>query len=305
MNTISTLIKTSLLGIVAMASVNGYSQSFLTNGLVAFYPFNGNANDASGNGHNAVVNSNTVLTANQLGVANSAYHFQGAKMQFVNIPVNLAGPCSFGLWLKLYAYYDGSVVAELNDTNYDCDGEPLFAEYNASLTCSGCGGGWGPLSFGPESQLLNTWHHIFLSIAAGGQTTLYLDGVTMINKMVSEQATTFANLTLGAVGNTSAGTAQFSTVDLDDVRIYNRALSSAEVEQIYAFESGGPHIDLVKAVKPSFSNLYLGTNYQLQISTDLVNWTNSGSAFTATNSSMVSTQYFDVPNWNQLFFRLQ
>jgi hypothetical protein len=95
-----------------------------------------------------------------------------------------------------------------------------------------------------------------LSIAAGGQTTLYLDGVTMTNKVVSEQATTFANLTLGAVGNTSAGTAQFSTVDLDDVRIYSRALSSAEVEQIYAFESGGPHIDLVKAVKPSFSNLY-------------------------------------------------
>jgi len=68
---------------------------------------------------------------------------------------------------------------------------------------------------------------------------------------------------------------------------------------------GPPSLTLVKAVKPSFSNLTLGTNYQLQVSTDLNSWTNQGAAFTATNSSMVYPQYFDVDNWNQLFFRLQ
>jgi hypothetical protein len=67
----------------------------------------------------------------------------------------------------------------------------------------------------------------------------------------------------------------------------------------------GPRVDLIKAVKPSFSNLTLTTNYQLQVSGDLNNWTNQGSAFTATNTSMIYPQYFDVDNWAKLFFRLQ
>jgi hypothetical protein len=49
----------------------------------------------------------------------------------------------------------------------------------------------------------------------------------------------------------------------------------------------------------------LGAEYQLQICGDLKKWTNQGSAFTATNSSMVYPQYFNEAMWNQLFFRLQ
>ncbi|MCU0785086.1 MAG: hypothetical protein MUF81_13765 [Verrucomicrobia bacterium] len=73
--------------------------------------------------------------------------------------------------------------------------------------------------------------------------------------------------------------------------------------QLYAVESG-PRIDLIKAVKPSFSYLWVGTNYQLQLSGDLNTWTNHGAAFIATNSNMIYPQYWDVDNWNQLFFRL-
>ncbi len=66
-----------------------------------------------------------------------------------------------------------------------------------------------------------------------------------------------------------------------------------------------PKASLIKAVKPSFSNLFLGTNYQLQVSTDLNTWTNHASPFTPTNTVMDYPQYFDVDNWGQLFFRLQ
>ena len=91
---------------------------------------------------------------------------------------------------------------------------------------------------------------------------------------------------------------------VDDVRFYSRALSSNEVAGVYAFESG-PRVNLMKAVKPSFSYLSLGTNYQLQVSGDLNNWTNQGSVFTATNNTLVYPRYWDVDNWAQLFFRLQ
>lgn len=62
---------------------------------------------------------------------------------------------------------------------------------------------------------------------------------------------------------------------------------------------------LLKAVQPAFTNLFHGSNYQLQVSSDLITWTNQGSPFTATNIYMTYPHYFNVDNWNQLFFRLQ
>jgi hypothetical protein len=58
-------------------------------------------------------------------------------------------------------------------------------------------------------------------------------------------------------------------------------------------------------VKPSLSDLLIGANYQLQVSSDLNHWTNQGSPFTATAPTMVYPQYWDVDNWRQLFFRVQ
>jgi hypothetical protein len=52
--------------------------SAIQNGLIAFYPFCGNANDVSGNGFNGTVNGAT-LTTNRFGTANSAYAFNGTN----------------------------------------------------------------------------------------------------------------------------------------------------------------------------------------------------------------------------------
>jgi hypothetical protein len=50
----------------------------------------------------------------------------------------------------------------------------------------------------------------------------------------------------------------------------------------------------------------VGTNYQLQVSTDLTGtFTNYGPAFAATNGSMAYPQYFEAGNWSQLFLRLK
>jgi hypothetical protein len=57
-------------------------------------------------------------------------------------------------------------------------------------------------------------------------------------------------------------------------------------------------------VTPSFNYLLLGTNYQLQVSTDLLTWSNTGPVFTATNASAAYPQPFNVRDRNRLFFRL-
>ena len=95
-----------------------------------------------------------------------------------------------------------------------------------------------------------------------------------------------------------------ATGSLDDVRIYNRTLSSNEVSQLFLIESV-PFLNVRKAVYLDSPNMKAGTNYQIQVSTDLTTWTNHGTSFTATTNTWRSTNYWDVDNWNQLFFRLQ
>ena len=55
-----------------------------TNGLVAWWPFTGNANDLSGNGNNGTVN-NATLTTDRYGNSNCAYSFNGGHSISKNI----------------------------------------------------------------------------------------------------------------------------------------------------------------------------------------------------------------------------
>ena len=57
-----------------------------TNGLVAYYPFNGNANDISGNGNNGI-NNGASLTTDRFGQTNSSYDFQNSS-NIISIPHN-------------------------------------------------------------------------------------------------------------------------------------------------------------------------------------------------------------------------
>ena len=64
------------LTVIGMIFFCGNVQAGLNDGLVANYPFNGNANDGSGNGNDGIVNGVT-LTTDRFGNADSAYSFDG------------------------------------------------------------------------------------------------------------------------------------------------------------------------------------------------------------------------------------
>ena len=93
----------------------GFSQMFAqipsyvpTNGLMGWYPFNGNANDESGNGNNGTVTGAT-LTADRFGVANRAYLFGGFN-NFINVPnsPSLASPTNevtIAFWGRINGFY--------------------------------------------------------------------------------------------------------------------------------------------------------------------------------------------------------
>jgi hypothetical protein len=86
----------------------GITHAGLSDGLVAYYPFNGNANDESGNGHNGIVNgTGATLTNDRFGNANKAYSFNGTG-SYIRVNVNTAD------WF----YNDFSITVWVNFKNF-------------------------------------------------------------------------------------------------------------------------------------------------------------------------------------------
>lgn len=294
-------MKTLLLTSVCLLAITA-TRADLTNGLVAWYPLNGNTDDASGNGR-SLANMGAVLTSNRFNQPNSAYFFDGISS--IMIETNSADPLVLGsnwtlsCWVNLrtntvnYSLIRHDGDASMVIVNY---GHPAKTFYVEALNLNGM----GYTSYAPAPPL-NQWC-MLTATWEGTNFEEYSNG--------HRQATTQASST-----NSSATTNRICLGDstiyqqpllgaLSDVRIYNRALSEWEIQQLYQYASG-PTVTLLKAVEPSFFNLSVGTNYQLQVSTDLINWTNQGVAFSATNTSIVYPQYWNVDDWAQLFFRLQ
>lgn len=299
-----------LFGTIAITcglAVCGHSQTFLTNGLVAYYPFNGNANDASGHNNDPTLNTAT-LSTNRFGEPLSAYDVGPSKyLSYTNAPQLAFGPqTSLGVfaWIKFNANlpgYSGIVSKMMNDTNPSTGFQIGIAANTLQAQI-----GAPPAVIFQGKTVLNDgrWHAVGLVLERTNSTAeLFvdgnLDGATTDSNLLQNLSCTDP-LLFGVERNYSI----FFTGTIDDVRIYNRALSASEVQQLYVYESG-PRVDLIKAVKPSFFNLTPGTHYQLQVSTDMNTWTNSGAVFNAQSGTLVWPQYFDVENWNQLFFRLQ
>lgn len=291
-------------------AVNGYSQSFLTNGLVAYYPFNGNANDESGLGNNGTV-FDAQLTTDRFNIFKHAYNFTNEIDSKISVAdsVSLTAETNqtISLWFKYiepFASHDESLLWKAEGT---------FPAYTGWwLDIDGFGDTYSlhfdrgtPTFFVTVKAILQyaqlqAWNHVAV-VDRGNAIDLFLNG-SLVNKTnTSASVRSTAPLIIGGSIHPVSGA---YNRNIDDVRIYNRALSANEVGQLYEYESG-PRIGLLKAVKPIFSGLSLGTNYQLQLSGDMNSWTNQGSPFTATNMSMVYPQYFDVENWGQLFFQLK
>ena len=73
------------------------------NGLVAFYPFNGNANDESGNGHDGTINGNAALVPDRFNTSDRAFTFpnQSSNISLANsINLNLETGFTINAWVK-------------------------------------------------------------------------------------------------------------------------------------------------------------------------------------------------------------
>ena len=301
---------TRILGIcfasaVLVGTTSGQGLTFLTNGLVAYYPFTGNANDASGNGNDGIV-SGAVLTNDRFGVPSHAYSFSsfGDKITTANangFPLS-TNDFTISFWVNVPSENGLHQIFLCNGASeqFQIHIGPLSSQTQIAFATGGDGAG-GCVSPSIE-WLLNRWYNVQV-VRFQNTINIYRDGVLLASNFTAV-GNDAPPMQQGIIfGYRPSPANQFNGM-LDDIRIYNRALSPSELQQLYAYETV-PTISLIKAVKPKFDNLFVGANYQLQVSGDLTNWTNQGSAFAATNTSMEYPQYFNVDNWDSLFFRTQ
>src|SRR6266403_124014 len=125
----------------------------------------------------------------------------------------------------------------------------MFQQFPPEGGCVGCQE--NTASANPGVQL-GRWYQL-VGTRSGIVSRLYLNGILLQERSPTCSANTYTGnepLLIGAFDNPLTDP-RYSVMNgsLDDIRIYNRGLSSNEVAQLYALESG-PRVDLIKAVKP-------------------------------------------------------
>ncbi len=253
-------ISMRLAGIVGLLLTGGaVSFADLNTGLIAHYPFDGDANDASGNGNNGIV-SGAVLTSDRQNRAGSAYHF--AASDYINVPfassLNPTNAFTLTAWIKADDWNGNRRILQKGH-----DGSA--SEFQYLLYGSG-ESGTNSLIFGIGNptfstlrvvwQVVNEWHHV-TAVYDGSAVILYVDG----NPVGSQPASGTIRQSSAPVyiGNKPApNTRDAFHGSIDDARIYNRALSPAEVQQLHLL---GRQLSSVIVTGPTIASAGIATPY--------------------------------------------
>ena len=195
----------------------------------SYYPFNGNANDESGNGNNGAVNGAT-LTMDRFGNVNSAYNFDGNNDDFIKVttggfPAGIT-PVSYSLWLK--PKHNDSDKRLLEYGGY-VDGANFNLYINSDVYRVDY---WGAQYDNFSPVKINEWQHVVLS-HDGTSHNFYLNGILTSSNRHNINIINSGN---AYIGHHISGNFGYSGV-IDDIRIYKRALSASEVQQLYQGQS--------------------------------------------------------------------
>lgn len=197
----------------------------LSLGLAAYYPFEGNANDLSGNTNNATVTTNVTFVPSISGQAAS---FDGSTsyIQVNESPsLELAGPMTISAWVNPSA--EGSLNC-IVDKDYGFIGYNLYLQNGGVQMRISSTQGTAVAVGG--SVPLNTWSHV-AGVFTGSQILVYLNG-SVVGQVPAPAGLSNCskNLYMGMWG--APGSGRFFQGQIDNVRIYNRPLYQAEVQAL-------------------------------------------------------------------------
>lgn len=202
----------------------------LNTGLVAWYPLDGNANDASNNQNNGTA-YNLLNGPNPAGQSNSAMYFNGSNA-WIEVP-NSPSLMSPTYELTLTAW----IKSEINTAYFLCkvNGQSLNSyQYRTGININNDTYylGFNGQDYNSGSNVpipLNEWFHYAVTYD-GDSIRFYINGV--LSSKVKQPGTIIPNEERLEIGRDAYGQIEWLKGWLDEVRIYNRALSAAEIQNL-------------------------------------------------------------------------
>ena len=224
----------ALITLVLFSVSPGLLSQDLSEGLLAHYPFSGDANDLSDyENHGVIIGAE--LTEDRFGNPNSAYLFNGMDT-YISIPSSesLESPDS-AITLSAWVYLTGwSLVGQpFNPILMKSDSPSNNFMYRMSIDATGVGvalNSWtNNIYFGSVTEL-NEWNHFAASLCSTS-AKFYVNNV-----LISEESficdMTPSSLPL-EIGRDVPGILEVFNGAIDDVRIYNRCVSEQEVDLLF------------------------------------------------------------------------
>ena len=220
----------------ALTICNGNNlPSNLQTGLVGYWPFCGNANDESGNGNNGTVNGAT-LTTDRFGNANSAYDFDGVNdyLDFGNPTLLNPTPFSYSqsCWIKLvdYSAIQDPILSKRHQDNGN-DWATALIKSDGKVSFFSDDKQHYTTNFATSPVLDSSFWYQFTFVKNGYSYIMYMNGY-LVDSIYDTHIMggTNDNFIAGKQGAWNA----FFKGKIDDIGIWNRALSSSEAQQLYS-----------------------------------------------------------------------
>ena len=217
-----------------------------SNGLVAWYPFNGNAGDSSGFGNHGTT-SNVSLTTDRVNSANSAYQFNGTNSK-ITVPTNISLRPNNRITVCAWIRSENKTASAWNmifSHRYSDLGTPYDSYKIGTFPTAGYNNRWsfgiGVQSTLTQTELLskpkvdNVWMHIAASYD-GIAMKVFLNGLldTSYNTVINTIA--YGSIGLN-IGNSIPNSSDAFLGKIDDLRIYDRALSTNEIKALAGIDT--------------------------------------------------------------------
>jgi hypothetical protein len=219
---------------VATTPVSNVNVICIPSDLLYYFPFSGNAKDASGNGNDGVITGNAKPTSDRFGNANAAFNFDGATA-IISAPGGLlplqGASRTMSMWIEPLTAPNMAAIVYWG-TNCTANGFGLgVRNLQWPTVWQGCNDYTNMQSLVPT----NVWSFLAVVFSSGAPTsyTLYVNNQSYSFQLAQPPITQPAPLMMGR-----NVTGSYFNGNLDSIRIYGRALTPSEIQGIYT--GGGP-----------------------------------------------------------------
>ncbi|MEY3099698.1 MAG: hypothetical protein RIS63_591 [Bacteroidota bacterium] len=201
------------------------------NGLLSYYPFNGNGNDLSPF-NNHLTNNGATPTADRFGNANAAYDFDGISSFLTrtnpSYTFNSTSTFTVSFWYKRVNTASlGIPIMHATTASGNFVWIFQLASLNMQFGTNKQGSAW---IWAQSTTTTDVWTHIVMVYNAG-QMTLYKDNVAAATGTFNHTSVSSTTLPL-LIGKGVGGSHFYGQID--DIGIWNRALSQCEINDLYA-----------------------------------------------------------------------